>query len=90
MANRRPEMHRLQDLVRLHRQRTGARETACLLAMSPNTERQYREALAQAGLLDGDPAALPSWSGSRRRWSQHTRRRRCHRSRRRRWRNTGW
>src|SRR4051812_46457278 len=59
MANRRPQMHRLQDLVRLHRQKTGARETARLLAMSPNTERQYREALGAAGLLDGDPSALP-------------------------------
>ena len=60
MANRRPEMHRLQDLVRLHRLKTGARETARLLAMSPNTERQYREALAKAGLLDGSPDDLPS------------------------------
>ena len=60
MANRRPAMHRLQELVRLHRLKTGARETARLLAMSPNTERQYREALTKAGLLDGEPEALPS------------------------------
>src|SRR5207302_2611929 len=60
MANRRPEMHRLQELVRLHRLKTGARETARLCGMSPNTERQYREALAKAGLLDGAADALPS------------------------------
>ena len=60
MAKRRTEMHRLQDLVRLHRQQTGARETARLLGMGPNTERQYREAIAKAGLLDGAPDALPS------------------------------
>ena len=52
-------MHRLRDLVRLHRQKTGAREVARLLAMSPNTERQYREALAAAGLLEGEPGELP-------------------------------
>jgi len=52
-------MHRLQELVRLHRMKTGARETARLLRMSPNTERQYREALAAAELLEGDPTALP-------------------------------
>jgi transposase len=53
-------MHRLQDLVRLHRQRTGARETARLLGMGPNTERMFREAIAEAGLLDGAPDELPS------------------------------
>jgi hypothetical protein len=53
-------MHRLQELVRLHRLKTGARERARLLDMSPNTERQYREVLAKAGLLDGAPDALPA------------------------------
>ena len=60
MANRRAQMHRLQELVRLHRYKTGARETARLLGMGPNTERQYREALAAAGLLCGPPEELPS------------------------------
>jgi transposase len=53
-------MHRLQELVRLHRCKTGARESARLLGMGPNTERQYREALARAGLLDGSLQELPS------------------------------
>jgi transposase len=60
MAKRRTEMHRLQDLVRLHRQKTGARETARLLGMGPNTERMFREALAEAGLLDGAVEDLPT------------------------------
>ena len=60
MSKRRIEMHRLQELVRLHRMKTGARETARLLGMRPNTERQYREALAEAGLLDGAAGTLPS------------------------------
>lgn len=53
-------MHRLQELVRLHRFKTGAREAARLLGMGPNTERQYREALIAAKLLDGPPDQLPS------------------------------
>lgn len=48
-------MHRLQDLVRLHREGRGGREVARLLRMGPNTERQYREALQAAGLLAGEP-----------------------------------
>jgi len=52
-------MHRLQELVRLHRLGKGAREVARLLGMSPNTERDYRLTLREAGLLDGDPSDLP-------------------------------
>lgn len=51
----RTDMHRLQELVRLHRQGTGAREVARLLGMSPNTERTYRNALSLAGLIQGEP-----------------------------------
>lgn len=52
-------MHRLQELVRLHRLGTGARKAAQMLKMGPNTERAYREALSAAGLLDGPVDALP-------------------------------
>lgn len=52
-------MHRLQELVRLHRMGTGAREVARLLAMGPNTERAYRRALGLAGLLEGPVDVLP-------------------------------
>lgn len=58
-------MHRLQDLVRLHRLGTGAREVARLLGMSPNTERDYRLALGEAGLLEGGAPALVSASRQR-------------------------
>jgi transposase len=53
-------MHRLQELVRLHRLGTGAREVARLLKMSPNTERAYRLALEKAEVLRGSPKELPS------------------------------
>lgn len=52
-------MHRLQELVRLHRMGTGARRVAQLLTMSPNTERAYRKALRAAGLLVGPVDELP-------------------------------
>ena len=56
----RTDMHQLQELVRLHRLGTGAREVARLLRISPNTEREYRNAFSKAGFLVGDPDDLPS------------------------------
>ena len=58
----RTQMDQLQELVRLHRMGTGCREVARLLAISPNTERQYREILAAEGLLSGSADALPELS----------------------------
>ena len=52
-------MHRIQELVRLHRLGNSVREVARLLGMSPNTERVYRLILRDAGLLTGDPEDLP-------------------------------
>lgn len=52
-------MDRLQELVRLFRLGTGKRETARLLRMGPNTEREYREALEAEGLLAGPVDELP-------------------------------
>jgi len=52
-------MHRLQELVRLHRAGMRPREVARLLGMGPNTERHYRATLEKAGLLDGDPGDIP-------------------------------
>jgi len=52
-------MHRLQELVRLHRMGVGGREAARQLRMGPNTARQYRRALSDGALLDGDVDALP-------------------------------
>ncbi len=59
MSAERTDMHRLQELVRLHRLGHGSRTVARLLAMSPNTERRYREILQRAELLSGDATALP-------------------------------
>lgn len=59
MSRERIDMHRLQDLVRLHREGRGARQIARQLGMSPNTERRYRRLLQAEGLLEGDPTQLP-------------------------------
>lgn len=59
MSKRRGDMDRLQELVRLHRMGTGAREAARMLRLSPNTERDYRRALEKDGLLDGDADDIP-------------------------------
>jgi len=55
-------MHRLQDLVRLHRQGLPVREIARLLRMGRNTIARYRKALAAAELLDGSTDDLPEIS----------------------------
>lgn len=60
MCKRRVEMDRLQELVRLHRMGTGAREVARMLQISPNTEREYRLALEAEGLLAGAADEVPS------------------------------
>lgn len=59
MSMRRVDMDRLQELVRLHRMGTGAREVARVLGMSPNTEREYRLALNAEGLLAGEVGDVP-------------------------------
>jgi transposase len=60
MSARRIRMHRLQELVRLHRMGVGDRERARLLGMGPNTERQYRRALEKAKLLEGTAEDIPA------------------------------
>lgn len=55
-------MHRLQELVRLHRLGESVREVARKIGMSPNTERLYRKALEAAKLLEGDAQELPELS----------------------------
>ena len=60
MSAVRVDMHRLQELVRLHRKGMGCREVARLLKMGPNTEREYRRALDAKGLLHGPDDALPA------------------------------
>lgn len=60
MSAKRTNMHRLQELVRLHRMGEGPREVSRLLEMSPKTEGKYRRALTAAGLLAGPTDALPA------------------------------
>ena len=62
MSAKRIEMHRLREMVRLHRMGTTCHRVAQLLQMSPNTERKYRLAIDAAGLLEGPPEALPEVS----------------------------
>jgi transposase len=71
MANQRTDMHRLQDLVRLHRMGERPRSAARQLKMGPNTARAYREALRAAGLLDGSPTDLPEADALRAAIDQH-------------------
>lgn len=67
-------MHRLQELVRMHRMEVVDREVARLLGMGPNTERTYRTALVAAQLLDGPADELPELEVLRAAVEQHARR----------------
>ena len=62
MSARRIDMHRLQELVRLHRRDRSARAIARQLKMGRDTVRAYMKALAAASLLSGSPDALPDVS----------------------------
>ena len=66
MTAPRTDMHRLQELIRLHRMGVGSRERCRLLGMSPKTELKYRNLFANAGLLDGPETTLPDLEALRR------------------------
>lgn len=59
MAARRTDMHRLQEVIRLHRLGQSCRRIARQLGMGRDTIRHHLRILAQAGLLEGAPEALP-------------------------------
>jgi hypothetical protein len=65
MSNRRVDLSRIQELVRLHRVGEKPRKIARLLSMSPNTERFYRRLLDEAGMLNGAPDAMPKLDAMR-------------------------
>lgn len=66
MSARRTDMHRLQELVRLHRiGGSTVHDIARMLGMSPNTERLYRNALKEVGLLTGPVRDLPELAALR-------------------------
>lgn len=52
-------MHRLQELVRLHRLGVTERGAAKELRIGRNTAKEYRRAIAAAGLLEGSAEDLP-------------------------------
>jgi transposase len=52
-------MHRLQEVIRLHRQGSSCRNIARQLRMGRDTIRNYLDAVAKAGLLEGPADALP-------------------------------
>jgi len=60
MSAPRTDVHKLQELVRLHRAGRAPREICRLLRLSPKTELKYRRALHAAGLLEGVSDALPT------------------------------
>jgi hypothetical protein len=77
-------MHRLQDLIRLHRQGEGSRVIARQLRMGRDTIRHYVRALSAAALLDGEADELPELDVLSARSRRRCRRGR-HRSSPRRW-----
>ncbi len=59
MSAKKTEMHRLQELIRLHRMGRSQREISDLLRMGRPTIRKYIRALKETGLLAGDASDLP-------------------------------
>ena len=55
-------MHRLQEIIRLHRMETSGRTIAAQLRMGRETVRSHLEAFERAGVLEGDPSELPELS----------------------------
>ena len=60
MGARRTDMHRLQEVVRLHRLGRSSRAIARQLRMGRDTIRGYLKALRTAGVLDGSADELPA------------------------------
>ena len=59
MGARRTDMHRLQEMVRLHRMGRSARAIARQMRVGRNTIKGYLATLCRSGMLEGPPDALP-------------------------------
>jgi DNA-binding NarL/FixJ family response regulator len=59
MGARRTDMHRLQEVIRLHRLGKSSRRIARHLSMGRDTIREYLAVLSDAGLLAGPIDELP-------------------------------
>jgi transposase len=62
MGNRRLDMHRLQEVIRLHRLGESGRSIAKPLKIGRNTNSAYVEAISKAGLLEGPANLVPLWT----------------------------
>jgi len=60
MSARRPDMHRLQEMIRLHRMGQSLREIARQLRMGRDTIRQYLDVFAEGEVLSGHVDDLPA------------------------------
>ena len=60
MGAARIDMHRLQEVIRLHRLARSRREIARQLHIGRNTVNAYVDAVSKVGLLDGAPEDLPA------------------------------
>ena len=60
MGRARIDMHRLQEVLRLHRLGLSARAIARQLRIGRNTLGGYLDAVSKAGLLDGSADELPA------------------------------
>jgi hypothetical protein len=65
MGARRTDMHRLQEMLRLHRLGQGSRTIARRLRMGRDTIRAYLAAFGRAGLLEGPADELPELTALR-------------------------
>jgi len=65
-------MHRLQEMVRLHRMGKSSRQIARQLRMGRDTIRCYLRGLGRSGLLEGTPDELPAVGDLRAVVSEHT------------------
>jgi len=71
MGARRTDMHRLQEVIRLHRLGKSTRRIARQMQMGRDTIRSYLEVLSKAALLEGPVDALPELEVLRARVAEH-------------------
>ena len=71
MSAKGTEMHRLQELIRLHRMGRSQREISSQLRMARRTIRRYMGAFEAAEILDGSPEELPDVGALRRLIDEH-------------------
>ena len=71
MGARRTDMHRLQEVIRLHRLGVSSRRIARRLGMGRDTIRSYLKLLSQASLLDGAVDELPPLESLRQLVAEH-------------------